>query len=383
MKKKDNLLKPSVRQRIKQEITRMIGQEMILPGEKIMPQNELAARFKTTPVTIHKALRELVDEGVIERRKGVGTFVSRRRPDEGQREKRVCLVLHRAGLERPEVNPEFWPYMQDLIFEFTTNLCETYSFSMKFAGPNTNVNRLIHELEGYHSAFFHYSNEVPVDVMQAIIRSRVVPVIKIGKMQERLECLLLDNDRFEGMRLATEHLLDLGYRNIGFLGSSEWWGDLGLAGYRSAMTSAGLQSNPAHILRNDENRTGGIQAADELLTKGRLPDAMVVDSDLRAVGLVSRLQEAGVKIPDDFGVVSYDGLQFFTFHPPYLTAVKIPFGEMIARALEVVNASHGKIASHQVLTFSGTFVPGRTTSPRPGHKSSVKTTESADAMAET
>jgi LacI family transcriptional regulator len=372
--KQRNLLKLSVRQRIKQEIVRMIGEEMILPGEKIMPQNELAARFNTTPVTIHKALRELVDEGVIERRKGVGTFVSRRRPGEGQKEKKVCLIMHRAGLERPEINPEYWPYMQDLIFDFTTNLCDTYSFSMKFAGKQTDVKRLISELDGYHSVFFHYSNEVPVEIMQAIIRSRVVPVVKIGKMQERLECLLLDNDRFEGMKLATEHLIKLGYRKIGFLGASEWWGDLALAGYRSALSSAGLPAESSTIFRNDENRSAGVQAAESLLAHGKMPDAMVVDSDLRSVGLIARLQEAGVKIPDDFGVVSHDGLQFFTYHPPYLTAVKVPYGEMISRALAVVDSCSGKISSHQVLTFTGSLIPGRTTAPQTAKPPRAKTT---------
>ena len=363
---KKPLHKPSIRQRIKEEVVRMIGDERMLPGDKIQSQNALAERFSTTPVTIHKALTELAREGVIQRRKGVGTFVSGRSGGSHVGEKKVCLVMHRSGLDRPETNPEYWPYMQDVIFEFTHVLTEDYSFSMKFAGPQTEVSRLISELDGYYAAFFHYSNEVPNDVLKAVVRSRVVPVVKIGKMQEPLQCLQVENDRFEGISLGTTHLISLGHRKIGFVGSSEWWGDIGLGGYRSALGAAGLTPSAGHIIRVVPERDGGVSAADQLFATGSLPEAIMVDSDLRAIGLVNELRLLGVKIPEDVSIMSYDGLQFSTFNPPYLSAVKIPYGEMIAAALAEVEAGNGKVLAHNVLSFSGTIVPGATSAPRSG-----------------
>lgn len=367
------IYKPSIRQRVKESIMRMIGDEMILPGEKIQPQNELAARFSTTPVTIHKALRELVQEGVVERRKGVGTFVSRRPVQRESSEQRVCLVLHRAGLDRPEINPEYWPYMQDLFFDFTSSLCETYSFSVKFAGPQINIARLISELQGYHSVFFHYSNEVSNDILKAVVRSRAVPVVKIGKMQEKLDCLLLDHDRFDGLRTGAEYLVHLGHKSIAYVGATQWWGDLGLAGFRSAISAANLPEDAARIIRVSDERAGGVDAADKLLALPHLPDAVMVDSDLRAIGLVSRLRENRVRIPEDISVMSHDGLQFATYNPPYLTSIKIPYGEMIRVALEEVTACNGKVVSHKVLTFPGKIIEGRTTAPRGGALSAGQT----------
>jgi DNA-binding transcriptional regulator YhcF (GntR family) len=173
------IAKPGIRQAIKESIIRMIAEERMLPGDKILPQNDLARRFKTTPVTIHKALRELVAEGVIERRKGVGTFIRARKASDATKDKRICLVLHRAGLDRPQFNPEFWPYMQDLIFDFSSMLSRGYSFTMKYADPGTDIAHLNEDLRGYFAVFFHYSNEVPVSVIKAVIRSRVAPVVKI------------------------------------------------------------------------------------------------------------------------------------------------------------------------------------------------------------
>ena len=361
---KPTISKPSIRQRIKEEVIRMIGTEMMLPGDKIVSQNVLAERFDTTPVTIHKALTELAREGVIERRKGVGTFVSDKARKPARNEKRVCLVLHRSGLDRPEINPEYWPYMQDLIFEFTHALTDSYSFSMKFAGPGTDISRLISELRGYHSVFFHYSNEVSNDVLKAIVRSRVAPVIKIGKMQERLDCLLLENDRFDGIRLGAAYLIELGHRKIGYVGSTNWWGDVELGGYRSALSAVGLNTPDDHIIRVEAERAGGVQAADAFLASAYLPEAVMVDSDLRALGLVDQLRSRGVKIPEDISIMSYDGLHFATYHPPYLSSVKIPYAEMIAEALAEVESAHGSILGHKVITFPGSIVAGATTAKR-------------------
>jgi DNA-binding LacI/PurR family transcriptional regulator/DNA-binding transcriptional regulator YhcF (GntR family) len=356
--------RPSVRQRIKEQVVRMIADEALLAGDKIISQNELAARFSTTPVTIHKALTELSREGVVTRRKGVGTFVAERKTTKAEAGRKVCLVLHRSGLDRPDLNPEYWPYLQDLIFDFMKALDNRYSFSLKFAGEETNISEFVKELKGYEAVFFHYSNEVSFSVMQAVARSRVAPVVKIGKMQKDLLCLLLDNDRFEGFRIGTARLVELGNKDIAFVGSSEWWGDIAIGGYRFALSDAGLSEPAGGVIRVVPERQGGVEAANQLLKLEKLPDAVMVDSDLRAVGLIEELRKHGVNVPEDVSVMSYDGLQMFAYHPPYLSAVKVPYGEMISAAMEEIASHNGVSLGKKVLTFSGNILEGKTTIDR-------------------
>jgi DNA-binding LacI/PurR family transcriptional regulator/DNA-binding transcriptional regulator YhcF (GntR family) len=361
---KEYIRKPAVRQRIKDEIIGMISSERMLPGDKIMPQNELAQRFKTTPVTIHKALRELVDEGVVERRKGVGTFISARKVMEFPRDKQICLVLHRTGLDRPQFNPEYWPYMQDLIFDFSAMLSKGYSFTMKYADPETNVGRLIEDLKGYFAVFFHYSNEVPISIIKTVIRSRVAPVVKIGKTQERLDCIQLDNDRFTDLQTAANYLISLGHRRIGYLGSSHWWGDLGLAGFRSALEMAGLPECPEFVFRFDVEREAGCKLADRIAEGGDFPDAIVADSDLRGLGLVEQLRIRNIRVPEDISVVSHDGLQLAAYHPPYLSTIKIPYGKMIQEALELIERSNDRTTIIHTIVMDGELIEGRTVKPK-------------------
>lgn len=356
--------RPSVRQRIKEQVIRMIADEALLAGDKIVSQNELAERFSTTPVTIHKALTELVREGVVSRRKGVGTFVADRKTTKAEAGRKVCLVLHRSGLDQPDLNPEYWPYLQELIFDFMKVLGNRYSFSLKFAGEETNIPAFVKELKGYEAVFFHYSNEVPFSVMQAVVRSRVAPVVKIGKLQKDLFCLLIEDDRFDDFRNGTARLVELGNKRIAFVGSSEWWGDLAVSGYRFALSEAGLTEPAGGVIRVASEHLGGVDAAKELLKLNQLPDAVMVDSDLRAVGLIEELRKQGAHVPQDVSVMSHDGLQMFTYHPPYLSAVKTPYGEMINAAMKEIASHNGASLGKKVLTFSGHILEGKTTIDR-------------------
>jgi len=90
----------------------------------------------------------------------------------------------------------------------------------------------------------------------------------------------------------------------------------------------------------------------------------MVDSDLRAVGLIEELRKQGVNVPEDVSVMSYDGLQMFTYHPPYLSAVKVPYGEMISAAMEEIASHNGVSLGKKVLSFSGNILEGKTTIDR-------------------
>jgi len=60
-------------------------------GEQLESVANLAARLRVNPMTVSKAYGYLVDEGVVERRRGVGIFVARRRPREMEKERRALL----------------------------------------------------------------------------------------------------------------------------------------------------------------------------------------------------------------------------------------------------------------------------------------------------
>ncbi|MFC4336852.1 GntR family transcriptional regulator [Salininema proteolyticum] len=58
------------------EIKQAIVRGSMRPGEKLMSTNEYAAFYKINPATVQKAFRELVDEGFIYKRRGIGMFIA-------------------------------------------------------------------------------------------------------------------------------------------------------------------------------------------------------------------------------------------------------------------------------------------------------------------
>lgn len=62
--------------RIKQEVARWIAVGELAVGARVPSDNELAQTFQVSRLTAHRALRELAQEGLVQRVHGVGTFVS-------------------------------------------------------------------------------------------------------------------------------------------------------------------------------------------------------------------------------------------------------------------------------------------------------------------
>lgn len=116
-------------------------------------------------------------------------------------------------------------------------------------------------------------------------------------------------DDVEVGRKATEHLLELGHRDIRFVGNSyapaDWVAPQDRCrGYLEAMTSAGLTARdpvPADLSVEEGRRT-----AVALLAEETLPTAMVCASDELAIGLMHELRTAGVVIPQQVSVIGVD-----------------------------------------------------------------------------
>ena len=61
------------------ELEGKIAQGIYQPGEQLMPESDMAKSFGVSLITVRKALKELVDKGLIERQQGKGTFVAKKK----------------------------------------------------------------------------------------------------------------------------------------------------------------------------------------------------------------------------------------------------------------------------------------------------------------
>ncbi|GGR59056.1 LacI family transcriptional regulator [Deinococcus seoulensis] len=173
--------------------------------------------------------------------------------------------------------------------------------------------------------------------VQIFERSRVpVVLINYNGPDTRLPTVLADN--FVPARQATEYLLGLGHRRIGFI-----TGDAGsgqsherLRGYRAALEHAGLAVDEHLVRTGDFTQVRGFAAAAELLALPERPTAIFAANDFSAVGAMEAARHLGLRIPEDVSVVGFDDIPLASQVFPPLTTVRHPFralGEGAAQLL--------------------------------------------------
>ncbi|HEX6342361.1 LacI family DNA-binding transcriptional regulator [Umezawaea sp.] len=156
-----------------------------------------------------------------------------------------------------------------------------------------------------------------------------VPVVLINsRLPGRSGSVVLDD--VAGARLATRHLVELGHERIGHLAGVPHH-DTAVRrhqGYVETMAEAGLTIAPEWVVRAGWEAAAGAEAAHRILEAPRRPTALVVSSVNAAVGAVSALGRAGVRVPEDMSVVTVLDTWVAQAWNPALTTVRLPLREL-------------------------------------------------------
>ncbi|NUS25179.1 MAG: substrate-binding domain-containing protein [Streptomyces sp.] len=143
---------------------------------------------------------------------------------------------------------------------------------------------------------------------------------------------------WQGGVTAAEHLLALGHERIAIIAGHRrrMCSTARVAGYRSALASAGIRQRPDYV------RYAGFDEAEahhrmlELLDLPEPPTAVFVCSDRMALGVYEALATRGLRVPDDMSVVGFDDLPESRWLAPALTTIRQPLSEMSATALRLL-----------------------------------------------
>jgi len=345
---------------IKKQVRAWIRDGELEAGDPLPSQNELAKQIGVSAVTVHKALSELSDEGVLHRRQGSGTFVG---PAPTQTQQRsMCLVLPGLGLDRRDVNPDYWPHVQSVLRAFLVAAGERWTFTTRAAAGSMQSQEAAETFSRYDMVFFHFAMP-SMDLARLLIRENIAPVVRMGLPIDDVPCLSIDHDPVQGARLGVERLCELGYERIGFIGSTRHWGDLAFGGYCAALAQYGQKLDDRRVIRIGEDRRAGANGADQMLERGLPCDAVFVDSDIRALGAVEQFRRAGVEIPSDLGVMGYYGLDHAVDCPPHLSTVRVPYERMIAEALTRAETDARRPTPIEHIQLIGDVILGDTTRP--------------------
>lgn len=175
----------------------------------------------------------------------------------------------------------------------------------------------------------------------------------------------------QATHLATRHLLDLGHKQIGCLGTRAgltFTGDR-RKGWERAMREGGLEPAPHWFASDSSTITGGSAAAIHLLKDAPEITGIVCFNILSAIGALEAIKGSGLRIPEDISLVALHDIEFAKHLTPALTTIAMPLFEMGRRAVEVVsNGSIPKPGQTIIQTPAPTIEVRQSTGPTRRHR---------------
>lgn len=191
-----------------------------------------------------------------------------------------------------------------------------------------------------------------------------IPFARIGSVAPGPGIAMTMGDE-SNAAMATDYLIGLGHRRIGFIAGSAEYSLSGwrVNGWKRAMAAAGLETSGLLAQGDFSYQSGQVAARELLQTLGR-PTAIIASSDQMALATLETARAMGVAVPDDLSLVSFDNTPIVNFTQPALTAVDQPIARTTSRAVELlIEAAREGTWPDEPVRIRGTLVERGSTAP--------------------
>lgn len=170
-------------------------------------------------------------------------------------------------------------------------------------------------------------------------------------------------DSFESARIATQHLIDMGHRQLAFVtpAGRTMSRNEKIAGFTAAAKAAGLEASARVVEGTPVDEYGdsmmsevGRAQAGLLAQLPDRPTGVIGVNDLMAFGLMAGFRDAGLAVPEDVSVIGIDNVFLSTLMHPAMTSVRLPVPEMAQVMVERVMS---RLADPAIATQEFIFQP--------------------------
>lgn len=187
-------------------------------------------------------------------------------------------------------------------------------------------------------------------------------LVQFDRVFMDLEGTKVVNDGVSGGYQATKKLIENGYKKVGTLAGyleCECYASRN-KGYLKALKEAGIQKDEGIIFKNSILRETGFQSAKEAIGKGC--DALYCTGDFSALGAVDAAKEAGLRIPEDFGIIGTANENFTELMAPSLSSLEQNPREMGKQAAEAFLKRMKGEKTEEVITIPMQLIARRSSS---------------------
>jgi len=309
-------------EQVRQHVLDYIAEHDLKPGDAIPTEAELAVRYGVSVGTVRRALLQLVDQGILYRQPGRGTFLTEESQQKArQRGLLACIV----------------PYIRDA-------LASALIAGAQYAAQEADYALLLHNSHGrrdLEEELLRQSLGSAQGIILLPVARRTLPSLMEELLHRRFPLVFVDrlptpaahrvnyviSDNRGGAYAAVQHLIDLGHERIGLALKADAEVNSSVAqraeGYREALQERGLALDEALVLGGLTPRReapgptpveGHEEGADigllqEFLRRER-PSALFAVNDLIAIEAWQAAEGLGLSVPQDLSIVGFDDADF-------------------------------------------------------------------------
>ena len=311
---------------------------------KLPSEAKLSEAFGVSRMTLRGALEQLRRQGLVEKRNGIGSFLTKRA---FRRSGLIGLVIpdYESCAFFAEIKKEAERHARRLGY----HVALVFSSERKHRSLVCDIRRKVRELAVSRAEGVIFRPFVADEMVEtnreivSILRHAEIPVVLIDSdivhPPVRSDCDIVAVNNINAGRLIADHLHDCGYRRIAFLmqhgkmfANANWSNRLfGLAGELALL---GCEES---VRRLDFTPTDE-RELERLLRSRARPDAIVCGNDEQAAHLINALERLGKRIPEDVAVVGFDDIATARTANPPLTTISQPVKKLAATAFKALLA---------------------------------------------
>ena len=289
-------------------------------GSLLPSEREMSAAFKVDRLTVRRSLEMLVNEGLIEKKPGLGTWVRSLPPRLSGRVSsgNIVFVLPKSANLIDRITE---PCVSDLFYRIQNELTPQ-GFQLIYTTVDKDDELLVH-LSDPGVAGILFVSQISKNLLEKA-RKLGHPAVVVNYTDEYFPSIL--PDRENGSYQAVSHLIELGHRRIAFISGIPRYqsSQASFRGYKHALVDADLDWKNQTLREGDWTFDGGYRAMKAILEdEAQLPTAVFAANDMTALGAMEAVREAELGVPGDISIVGFDNVAQGSQSSPKLTTVNM------------------------------------------------------------
>jgi len=356
--------------KIKEYLKDQMDSGLLKPGDQVPTEAELMNRFGVSRITVTSAIRHLVEEGLVYRIAGKGSFVQSDHSSAAKPLRRIPTKKEVIGFI---LHPARDMFMHRLLLGIEEACRENgYGLMVRLSMTQNDELQAIEDLRssGVKGLIIHPLDGEAYNEAILKLQTERFPFVLVDRYLPGIRTNAVYSDNYEGGRLAADFLIRLGHRVIGVVSSPKSKTSSAedrFQGYLEAVRAKNLPIQAKHWLtRLDDDspihdEISIKEAIEEWLSEGLDMSAVFTIQSLDAIYIASIADKLGIRVPEDLSILSFDNPGISDLYKHYFSHVEQNLELMGAEAVELlIRAIHNPDTSEQI-KIPVTLIEGRST----------------------